>query len=308
MTGRGPARTPERLRKLGAIDRRLIFLLVFLGALIPILHPLGLGVQISPPVRAVFQSIDRLAPGDAIVLSFDYGPSDGPELDPMANAILRHCVKKGVRVIGISLYSLGGVDMARARFRQLVSDMHARPGIDFVNLGYKDGAQAAMRAMGLEFPSVFPRDVNNTPYEEIPAARGIRNFADCKLAVTLCTSIIGQHWVNLVNAQFRIPLALGATAVSAPKYYAYVEAGQAIGVIGGMKGASEYEELLAKADPDLGGLTRTATVGMDVQSIVHLIVIALIVLGNVAFLASRRGRMRGDGPTQSAPPTSGGKP
>jgi len=60
----------------------------------------------------------------------------------MANSILRHCMKKQVRVIGTSFYSLGGPDIELARFRQLVTEMDARPGVDFANLGYKDGAQA----------------------------------------------------------------------------------------------------------------------------------------------------------------------
>jgi hypothetical protein len=60
-----------------------------------------------------------------------------------------------------------------------------------------------------------------------------------------------------------------------------------------MKGASEYEELVELAYPELAGLSRTATLGMDVQSIVHMIIIFFILFGNVVFLATR-GSQRGD--------------
>ena len=141
------------------IDRRIIFLMVFLGALIPILKPIGFGVQISPPVRAIFDRIEEMQPGDAIMLSFDYGPSDGPELDPMANSILRHCAKRGVKVVGLSLFPLGGVDMAIERLTLLTDDLGAREGEDWVNLGYKDGGQAPMKLLGEDISAVFPSEV-----------------------------------------------------------------------------------------------------------------------------------------------------
>jgi len=47
-----------------------------------------------------------------------------------------------------------------------------------------------------------------------------------------------------------------------------------------MKGAAEYERIL-----DIFGDARR---GMDAQSLVHVIVAALVLLGNIAYLASKR--------------------
>lgn len=262
--------------------------MVFLGAIIPIIKPIGMAVQVSPPVKAIFDRVEALDAGDVIMLSFDYGPSDGPELDPMANSILRHCVKKGVKVLGVSLFPLGGVEMAIARMSQLTADLGARDGIDWVNLGYKDGGQAVMKLLGEDIAAVYPTDANGVAVGEIPLMQAIRNYDDLELAISLSTSVLGEWWINLVNAQFGIDVAVGSTAVSAPKYYAYMEAKQAIGVMGGMKGASEYEELVERAYPDLKGLSRSATMGMDVQSVVHLIIIFFIVFGNVMFILVKR--------------------
>jgi hypothetical protein len=63
---------------------------------------------------------------------------------------------------------------------------------------------------------------------------------------SIATGIIGEWWANLINAQFGLPVAVGCTAVSAPKYYAYLEAGQMLGLIGGLKGASEYERMVGR--------------------------------------------------------------
>ena len=60
---------------------------------------------------------------------------------------------------------------------------------------------------------------------------------------------------------------------------------QLLGLIGGMKGAAEYEKRM-----DLFGDGRR---GMDAQSLVHVIVTLLVILGNLALLLSQRGRPEG---------------
>jgi hypothetical protein len=89
-----------------------------------------------------------------------------------------------------------------------------------------------------------------------------------------------DYWVSIVNAQFGVPMVCGTTAVSAPKYYAFVASGQFKGLLGGMKGAAEYEILVGKkAD---------AVTGMSAQSLVHLLIIFLVLLGNISFFIGRR--------------------
>ena len=66
--------------------------------------------------------------------------------------------------------------------------------------------------------------------------------------------------------------------------YPYLNAGQLEGLLGGLSGAAEYEKLI--------GVPGTATIGMDAQSIAHILIILLIALGNIAYFATR-----GDGQT-----------
>ena len=72
----------------------------------------------------------------------------------------------------------------------------------------------------------------------------------------------------------------GATAVMAPKFYAFIASGQYKGLLGGMKGAAEYEILVKKKD--------SAVTGMSAQSLVHLLIIALVILGNISFFMGQR--------------------
>jgi hypothetical protein len=71
--------------------------------------------------------------------------------------------------------------------------------------------------------------------------------------------------------------------VSAPAFYPFLDAGQLKGLIGGMKGAAEYENLLEQIG--------TASAGMDAQSVAHGMIIFFIIFANFFyFLGKRRKR------------------
>lgn len=284
------------LSKLTTIDRRWIFLLIGLGTLIPVLIPIGFPVTITPPVKSLFDKIETLGENDVVVLSYDYGPTTAPENAPMADAVLRQCFLRKVKVIVLALYPLGGLTVANQSVDRITAEFpELQYGVDYVNLGYKDGGQASMKLLADDFSAAFPGDTNGTPLTQLPLMQKVKGARNTALAVSIATGIIGEWWANLINAQFGLPVAVGCTAVSAPKYYAYLEAGQMIGLIGGLKGASEYEQLLRNTYPQTeetyaNPLLQSASKGMDVQTIDHLIIIAFIVLGNIAFIASRRSK------------------
>ena len=232
-----------------------------------------------------------MAPDDVVLVSFDYGPSTAPENDPMADAVLRHCFSKQLKVVVLALFPIGGVTMADQSLARVLRDFpDVQRGVDYVNLGYKSGGQATMKQMGEDIRNVFPNDRYGTPLGELPLMQQVHNYGDMKLVVSFATGIIGEWWANLINAQFGIPVACGCTAVSAPKYYAYLQSGQMIGLLGGLKGASEYERLLMDAYPRRTPSTsaRASTPrsrGWTSRRSIHTIIIVFIILGNVALPA-----------------------
>ncbi|MBC8367984.1 hypothetical protein H8E52_11275 [bacterium] len=293
--------------KLMDLDRRWLYLLVGIAAVLPILWPLNLPVKVSPPVQVLFDRMEELQPGDIIMVSFDYGPSTGPENDPMADAVIRHALQKDAKVVALALYPIGGMNEGLEELERCVGPLDAHLpsdtlveslhfpgkfyGEDFLYLGYKDGGLAAMRQMNENMHATFPTDYWDTPLDEYALGRAVRGYEDLEFVFSAATGIIGEWWANLVNAQFGIPVAVGCTAVSAPKYFAYYKAGQMFALLGGLKGAAEYEKLVREAYPRLDALT-TAEVfyagkGSDVQSVVYTIITLFIILGNVAFFVER---------------------
>jgi hypothetical protein len=288
--------------KLLSLDRRWLFLLVLVSVATPIILPIGLPVTTTGSTRAAFEFIEALRPGDVVWLSFDYGPSSAPENDPMAEGFLRQCFSKKIRVIVTALYPLGGLNLANNSVARVTAEFpNLKYGEDYVNLGYKDGAAAVMRSLGQDIVGSFPTDVSGRPIAEFPIFREVHSIRDVKLVFTAATGLIGEYWITQMHPQSGTPVIIGPTAVSAPKYYAFLNAGQLVGMLGGMKGAAEYEKLLAGRYPELEHFYKstrmfTATKGMDGQTVIHTVILLFIFVGNMAYMR-RRAKQRKSGAT-----------
>jgi hypothetical protein len=67
------------------IDRRILFLLVFVGVMIPLLIPMGFRMETTENVRMVYDLVEQTAQGygpKKIIVSFDYDPSTKPSCIP----------------------------------------------------------------------------------------------------------------------------------------------------------------------------------------------------------------------------------
>jgi hypothetical protein len=197
----------------------------------------------------------------------------------MVIAALRHCFKKDLRVIGLSNVAMGGPSVAERVLNRIGGEFGKVYGIDYVNLGYKANYQAVLLGMGSKISDIFPTDHRGTRLDSLPLMREVPNYDSIRFILIVSDNAMVDYWVSLVNARFGTPMAAGVTAVMAPKQLSFVQAGQLRGLLGGMKGAAEYEILI--------GFSDLANRGMDSQSLIHLLVIAFIVLGNVGYFVVR---------------------
>lgn len=270
------------------IDRRWIYLLVGICVIIPLIHPIGLPTFTTKYTKALFDYIDNVPPdGPAVLISFDFDPSTAPELQPMAQAILRHCFAKHIKVMCLGLYPtyIGMIDMALSKVK---GDYGAVTGKDFVFLPYVPGVTAVMLSMGEDIENTFGRDYYGVPLDSLPMMHHIRNYDDIALVVSISASSLPQSWAVLVGTSYHVRVGVGTTAVSAAEYYSWLQTGQFVGMLGGLKGAAEYENLIEVYGYTKKGTRKVASMGMDAQSFVHLLMIALIIIGNIAYFNLRR--------------------
>lgn len=270
--------------KLDNLDRRWIYLMVGISVVIPFLFPVQLPVSITPEAQAVFDSVEEIPDGSNVMLVFDYYPSTIAECEPIAIAALHHFFRKNCKVITLSNIPYGGPSMAESVTRSMAVEYNKEYGVDFVNLGYKYGYVAVLSGMGQSIESIFPTDNSGTPLDSLPIMDSVLNYNDVEFIFEVADNSTADYWVSIVNAQYGKKMVCGSTAVMAPKLYAFVASGQFIGLLGGMKGAAEYEQLINE--------NGTAMVGMDAQSLVHLLIITLVILGNISYFFTSRKRKK----------------
>jgi hypothetical protein len=240
------------------IDRRIIFLILFVVVALPLIISVGGEIPPTAPVKSAYAAVESLKPGDYLIVSIDFDATSAPELMPMLRSVLRQAFEKKVKVIMLGHLAIG-LPLGHMALEQIAAEYHAEYGVDYVDLGYRPGYLAVMIAMGREIGDIYATDYRGTP---------IRDVID--------------YWVRYAQARFGQRMAFGTTAVMAPDAYPYLQAKQIEGLVGGLKGAAEYETLIGH--PGLG------TRGMPAQQWGHLLVIGFIVLGNLGYFFSSRQR------------------
>jgi hypothetical protein len=284
------------VRWLADIDRRIIFVVIAVAVVVPLLLPLGMRVKVTSQTQAIYDEVENLPAGSNVLVSFDYDPAAMPEVHPMALAFLHHCFQKKHKVIIMALWPQGA-QLAVSAMAEINRDFDLEYGRDYVNLGYKPGGPIAIKSLGTSFEEVFPKDMAGRSTVTLPLMEDVSNLHDVDLVMDLSAGVPGiTEWVLVANALFQNRIAAGCTAVSAPQFFPYLQTGQLVGLLGGLKGAAEYETLTAYA----GKASRR----MDSQSVAHVVIIVFILFANVSYFILRRKREEGSGGPTARPPAS----
>ena len=272
------------------VGRRTVFLYVGIAITLPLFMSINQKIIVTESTQQVYDAVEALQPGSKVLVSFDYDPASSPELQPMAEAFLAQCFRRHLKVIMMALWAPGAlqaniaIDTVRARLKLDTTQLVY--GTDYCNLGYQAGREFVIQRMGTSFEAMFGKDVRGTPYREIPLVRNVRNFSDIDYSFNISAGFPGTvEWVQVAVTRFGLKLGAGNTAVQAPQVYPYLRGGQMVGLLAGMNGAAEYEKLV--------GLKAEATTYMLAQTFAHVIVIAFIIIGNVAFFRGRRKSAKG---------------
>ena len=117
--------------------------------------------------------------------------------------------------------------------------------------------------------------------------QGYKQAKDFPLLVNVSAGFPGtREYVLQIQGKYELNMVSACTAVSAPDYVPFYKAGQLTGLSGGMPGSAQYEKLVYPDGPP-EGVRLLATQSVNVLNFGHLYIIALILLGNVAWFLTR---------------------
>jgi len=271
-----------------ALDRRWIFIFVFLALTVPMFMNVDFDLSFSEEVTSLYDELEKLQPGSRILMSFDYDPPSAPELQPMADALIKYCLKKRLKIIIMGLWPQGPIQaniaLQRAFAEDEINEEDFIYGVDYANLGFQAGNEFVIQRMGSSFSEMFKKDYAGNRYEELPLMKGIKNFNDIDFSLNFSAGYPGTvEWVQVAVDRYHVRLGAGNTAVQAPQVYPYFNSGQLTGLLGGMRGAAEIEGILETHDENGIKYKDKGTKYMFSQTVAHAVVMFFIVIGNLAY-------------------------
>ncbi len=269
--------------KLKKLDKRWIYLLIFLSCIIPFWVP-GLFKQdfaVSKETQRVYDIINSLEEGDAVFIDWAFDPTLQAELLPMAEQTLKQCFDNRLRVF-IYYPSIMGISLGQNLVEKIRSEPgyeHIEEGVDFIHLGYLPiGVDMMLFSMYSDFKGTFSKEGR--------IFEGIRTFGDIKYMMSYAGSSHPESYIYL-QRRFGFRMGAGVTAVVGPDFIPFLQTGQLDGMLFGLKGAAEYENLRIAngADP---AFNNTANAGMASLTMSHIIMFVFIGLGNFVYFYERK--------------------
>jgi hypothetical protein len=283
---REPARPGVTIARRGRVEqlaassaRSMMYLILAAAAVVPIL--LGsrwseANMPVTAGTTAMYETIEALPQGAVVLVSHDYDPGAAGEMLPQARVVLSHLFERGAQVISVSL-TPEGARLSRQVLDEVGPERGYAEGEGYQSLGYFVGVEAGPRAV--------VEGLATAGWSEL-----VGDAHDISLIVEFAgTSEYLRLWLEQVQGPYGIPMVAGVSGTADPyarPYYRNEASRQLLGLMTGLVGAAEYERLSGEAG--------YALAGMDSQSLVHIAIILLILVGNVVYFVGRlRGRTGG---------------
>jgi len=252
-----------------------LFYLILAGAVVGgiLLAGGSINMPLTQATVDFYKTVESLEEGSVALLSHDYDPGTAAEITPQVRAIFDHLMRRGVKIVNLSLTPEGQALADRA-LEDVVSEHEGYLlGRDYINLGYVAGNEVGARfvAEGLR--------ARLSPY---PLGEGVGGLEDVDLVVVLAGS--QEHlrrWVEQVQAPYKVAMVAGVSGQVDPAARPYYRSGQLKGLLSGLVGAAEYERV--NQHPGI------ALSMMLPQAAAHLVIALFILLGNFAYLVESLG-------------------
>lgn len=282
----------ELLAKLDQVERRVIYAALLGVCAVPFF--IGMRLPLTPwkETRTVFDITDACPRNKVVAICSNWTGGSQGENWPQYEAIVSHCMVKGIKFIVFSLDS----DPTAPQFAETVNVQEAKKydrhyGVDWVNLGLARGAPLTMGSIGRNLKGVFTRDqhgyaTNNTV--KLPILQGINTTHDFQ--IIWCVDYQpDNNWMVWLDPTGRTPVSFASAGIVTTSWYPFISSGQMKGMMAGLRGAAEYEDLIkakyGSRYKDAGARGNGLLVPLAFG---HLVILVFILVGNLGTIAKRR--------------------
>ena len=269
------------------LDRRVLFIVVFITGVFFAINPIGFPVTTQSWVSDFYQEIDDLEPGDLVLVHWSIGATSTEQIAGSTPVMQQLFRKEGIKMVHFSL----GIQVEISD--QLIDNADPAGngkiyGEDYVQLGYIAGGETAVAAIGSDLKGTFGTDWYGTSLSDVPLWNEISgDMAEFKLIVSSSSFDPGADVVRRqLQVPYGTPMIMVGGAGGLTSSMQWYNTKQYEGMLLGMTDNSAYEILI--------GIPGIAARSTDVLSMLYVVAIIFIVIGNVAYVMSPRQGGRAD--------------
>lgn len=286
------------LEKLGTIDRRVWYFLIFIIVGSLLLNPIGLPITVGDYTKDFYGYVDALEPGDVVIVNFDISSFGWDELKSQTTSVCSHLFSKpGVKVIFMATQDMGPFFIERMITLIGTPDDPANPEypwytiegkkylVDWISIGWVPGRATGQAALAAD----FRKQAGDTGWYGKKIDKwfddaGVQSAADIKMAISFdCEGGAGgfaNHWY----LEYGTIVLAGEIGVNVPGALPTLDAGLYKAILASTRGAAEYEFISGRPGP--------AITAMDAFSLVHILLIFTIIIGNISYFGWERRQKR----------------
>lgn len=311
----------EFVQRMQLVDRRIVYGALAIVLALPFFIEYTLPIYPDTYSRLLFDTLEQIAddPAErekvALVLS-QWGPGSDGENGPQLQVLFRHLLRRQLKFILLSTAEEPvNIVLASTRLEWAIEDEQRRArrlgepvpewvyGTDYLNFGFKPYPifEPIARTVILKTRELYTQDyVLKKPLtdENFPILRRFHGVEDVSIVLVVSHTDEAKAICGIVQRQVPdLKVAEATMGITANDLYPYVKSGQLCGLLNSARAATEYLYLL---DPD----DTTTSPTDNSMSLGKMFLLAVVVIGNLALLATRWPRTRGELPSmrvQSTP-------
>lgn len=267
-----------------SIDPRWLYVALAMMVALPLYFKLDFPIPVSRETQMAYDAIDAAPKEKLILIESDWDQGSQGENWGQTQAIVEHLMKTDRKFAFVSAIPTAPT-FAEKVANLVAKKYNKRYGVDWVNWGFKiplAAAGPAVQSLSRDIPKAVEKDINGTPitdYEKLPIMRGIKDINDVALVVNVAYDV-RLEWIQLVQGVYGTPLISCCASITSTTNYPLLDTRQLSGMLVGVRGAAEYEQLVNA--PDRG------TKLIKSQSLGHLLLLIGVVIGNIGYYARRK--------------------
>ncbi|MCB0131291.1 MAG: zinc ribbon domain-containing protein [Caldilineaceae bacterium] len=242
--------------------------------------------QLWPGVAAAYAAVDSLPNGADVFVYWAYDPATAGEMDLLAAPLVQHLLEKRSNLTFVSLLPTGPATATRLVTNTLEQVLPPSEAAivarqTLVRNLFLPGGAAVLPLLG-QAPSALNATIQTPTLDR--GAAGLPPRAELTLVIAAEADDV-QRWLEMVQPLNRGPVVAVTAAGADPIVRPYWDSGQLIGLVSGFDGASHYRTALTRPLTDAEKDARSRQLAG--QNWAHLLLLALLLLGNLAALLFR---------------------